>query len=158
MTHIHFEGVSPSENPNLLIDYRGIKQILPHRYPFLFVDGIKNLEKEKWIEGYKHFTYNEEFFNGHFPAEPVVPGVIQIEALAQVSCILLFLSYQELKGKRPAFTGMDAVKFRKPVRPGDSLTLKAQIQNFRRGFAVLEAVGTVGDQVVVEAIIKASAV
>lgn len=153
-----FAGITPSRNPALVLDFVGIKQVLPHRYPFLFVDGVRSIEIGKTITAYKNFTFNEEFFNGHFPEEPVVPGVIQIEAMAQVGCILLFLSFDELKGKRPAFTGIDEAKFKMPVRPGDTLTMTLTIDKYRRGFAVLKAEGRIGDQLAVEAIIKASAV
>jgi len=153
-----FPGITPSSHPSLVLDYAGIKQVIPHRYPFLFVDGVYSIEKGTSISAFKNFTHNEEFFNGHFPQEPVVPGVIQIEAMAQVGCILLFLSFDELKGKRPAFAGIVEAKFKMPVRPGDTLVMNLTIDKYRRGFAVLKAEGKIRDQVAVEAIIKASAV
>ncbi|MFC1585979.1 3-hydroxyacyl-ACP dehydratase FabZ, partial [Fibrobacterota bacterium] len=147
-----------SENPAFLIDYKGILGILPHRYPFLFVDGVLAWEKEQSITGQKNFSLNETFFSGHFPSEPVVPGVIQIEALAQVSCILISLSFDEFKGKRPAFTGIDEAKFKRPVRPGDILVLKSELQKIRRGFAVFATKAEVGGELSAEAVIKAAMV
>ena len=148
-----------SENPDFILDFAAILKLLPHRYPFLLVDGIISLEKEKSIVGQKNVSFNEPFFSGHFPSEPVMPGVLQIEALAQVSCILIALSYpEESQGKRPAFAGIEEARFRKPVRPGNVLTLKAELEKYRRGFAVLKASAEVGGQVVAEAIIKASMV
>ncbi len=142
-----------------IIDFAGILGILPHRYPFLLVDGIVSLEKEKSIVGQKNVSFNEPFFAGHFPSEPVMPGVLQIEALAQVSCILVMVSFpEEAAGKRPAFAGIDEAKFRKPVRPGDILMLHAELEKFRKGFALLKAWGEVNGNKVVEASIKASMV
>ncbi len=148
-----------SGNPNFILDYAAILKLLPHRFPFLLVDGIIALEKEKNIVGQKNVSFNEPFFSGHFPADPVMPGVLQIEALAQVSCILVALSYPEdSAGKRPAFAGIEECRFRKPVRPGHVLTLKAELEKYRRGFAVLRASAEADGQVVAEAIIKASMV
>ncbi len=144
-----------SENSELIIDYKGITQLIPHRYPFLFVDGVCEYEKEKSIKGIKNFTYNEEFFQGHFPQEPVVPGVIQIEALAQISCILVALSF-DVEGKRPAFTSIDGAKFKKPVRPGDTLILTATLERYRRGFAVFNTKALLRGEVATEAVIKAA--
>jgi len=148
----------PSENPTFLIDYAGVLKILPHRHPFLFIDGVVSFEKGKSIVGQKNFSFNEHFFVGHFPQEPVAPGVIQIEALAQISCILVALSIDGVQGKRPAFTGIENAKFRKPVRPGNIMTLKAELEKFRRGFAILSCLGEVNGEVAVEAIIKAAMV
>jgi beta-hydroxyacyl-ACP dehydratase FabZ len=149
--------IPASNNPDFIVDYQGILQILPHRYPFLLVDGIVSFEKEMAIVGQKNFSFNEEFFNGHFPNDPVVPGVLQVEALAQIASCLVALSY-DVEGKRPAFTGIDNVKFKKPVRPGDTLILKAEMVRYRRGFATLEAKAELRGNVVTEAIIKATMV
>ena len=148
-----------SENPKFILDFAGILKVLPHRYPFLLVDGISVFEKEKSITGQKNVSFNEPFFSGHFPNEPVMPGVLQIEALAQISCILVALSYPEdAAGKRPAFAAVDECKFRRPVRPGHVLTLKGELDKYRRGFAIVKTRAEIDGDLVAEAIIKAQMV
>ncbi|HKP96743.1 MAG TPA: 3-hydroxyacyl-ACP dehydratase FabZ [Fibrobacteria bacterium] len=148
---------SKSENPRFIVDFAGILKLLPHRYPFLLVDGIVAYEKEKSIVGQKNVSFNEPFFNGHFPDEPVMPGVLQVEALAQVSCILIALSYPaDSAGKRPAFAGIEEVRFRKPVRPGHILILKGELERYRRGFGIVRTRAEIDGDLVAEAIIKAS--
>lgn len=151
------ETLLKSDNPRFIMDYAGILKVLPHRYPFLLVDGIVSFETGKSIVGVKNVSFNEPFFAGHFPSEPVMPGVLQIEALAQVSCILIALSYpDESAGKRPAFAGIEEARFRKPVRPGHVLTLTAELDKYRRGFAVVKTRAEIDGDLVAEAIIKAS--
>jgi 3-hydroxyacyl-[acyl-carrier-protein] dehydratase len=141
------------------LTYVDILNILPHRYPFLFVDGVTRFEKGVRLEGYKNVSFNESFFSGHFPNDPVMPGVIQIEALAQAACILIGLSFPEdAQGKRPAFAGIEEARFRKPVRPGDTLRLIVVLEKYRRGFAIVKAQAEVGAEVVCEATIKATMV
>lgn len=151
------ESLFKSENPKFIMDFAGILKVLPHRYPFLLVDGIVSFEKGKSIVGQKNVSFNEPFFAGHFPSEPVMPGVLQIEALAQISCILVALSFPEdSAGKRPAFAGIEEGRFRKPVRPGHVLTLKGELEKYRRGFAVVKTRAEIDGDLVAEAIIKAS--
>jgi len=151
------ESPFKSDNPAFIMDYAGILKVLPHRYPFLLVDGIAAFEKGKSIEGRKNVSFNEPFFSGHFPGEPVMPGVLQIEALAQISCILVALSFpEESAGKRPAFAGIEEARFRKPVRPGHILVLKAELEKYRRGFAVLRTRAEIDGEPAAEAIINAS--
>lgn len=153
------ENPFKSDNPKFLMDYAGILKVLPHRYPFLLVDGIVAFEKGKSIIGQKNVSFNEPFFMGHFPEEPVMPGVLQIEALAQVSCILVALSFPEdSAGKRPAFAGIEEARFRRPVRPGHILTLIGELEKYRRGFAVVKTRVEIEGELVAEAIIKASMV
>ena len=153
------ESLPKSENPKFILDYAGILKVLPHRYPFLLVDGITAFEKGKSIAGAKNVSFNEPFFAGHFPSEPVMPGVLQIEALAQISCILVFLSFpEESAGKRPAFAGIEEARFRRPVRPGHILTLEGELDKYRRGFAVIKGKPSVDGELVAEAVIKASMV
>jgi 3-hydroxyacyl-[acyl-carrier-protein] dehydratase len=147
---------SPSK---FVIDYAGILKALPHRYPFLLVDGVLELEKGKTITAQKNVSFNEPFFSGHFPSEPVMPGVLQIEALAQACCLLVCLSFpEESASKRPAFVGISEARFRKPVRPGDVLILKAELEKYRRGFGVLKTRAEVGGEIVCEAGITAAMV
>lgn len=109
-----------------------IQKILPHRYPFLLVDKITEMEEGKRITGIKNVTINEPFFQGHFPGNPIMPGVLICEALAQVGAVLL-LGMEENKGKLGVFTGISNFKFRKQVVPGDVLELKAELVTYRHG-------------------------
>ena len=141
------------------LDFAAILRTIPHRPPFLFVDAVPELEKGKRIVGVKNVSFGDDFFIGHFPGEPVMPGVIQLEALAQACCILMAVSFPaEAAGKRPAFAGMEEVRFRKPVRPGDVLFLHADLTQFRRGFATFAAHADVNSEVACEAILKATLV
>jgi 3-hydroxyacyl-[acyl-carrier-protein] dehydratase len=108
------------------LDIKQIQEIIPHRYPFLFVDKVEELEPGIRAVGYKNITMNEYFFQGHFPEEPILPGVIIIEALAQVGAVAL-LSMESYKGKIAYFGGINKAKFRKKVVPGDVLKLDVEI-------------------------------
>lgn len=105
-------------------DINQIREILPHRYPFLLVDKIIELEPRVRIVGVKQVTFNEPFFQGHFPEMPVMPGVLQIEALAQVGAILALREFEDRDSRIPFFSGIEKARFRKPVVPGDTLTLE----------------------------------
>jgi beta-hydroxyacyl-ACP dehydratase FabZ len=107
-----------------IYDINEIQKILPHRYPFLLVDKIVELEPKIRIVGIKQVTFNEQFFQGHFPGAPVMPGVLQIEALAQVGAILALREFEDREDKIPFFTGINNARFRRPVVPGDTLTLE----------------------------------
>jgi beta-hydroxyacyl-ACP dehydratase FabZ len=109
---------------NALLDSRAIQEILPHRYPFLLVDKIIELEPRTRIVGIKQVTINESFFQGHFPDAPVMPGVLQIEALAQVGAILALREFEDRSSKIPFFSGIEQARFRRPVVPGDTLVLE----------------------------------
>lgn len=119
-----------------------IQKILPHRYPFLLVDKITELEEGKCITGIKNVTINEPFFQGHFPGNPIMPGVLICEALAQVGAVLL-LGMEENKGKLGVFTGINNFKFRKQVVPGDTLVLKAELLTYRHGMGKANVEATV---------------
>ena len=119
-----------------------IQKILPHRYPFLLIDKITEMEEGKSITGVKNVTINEPFFQGHFPGNPIMPGVLITEALAQTGAVLL-LSMPENKGKLGVFTGINSFKFRRQVVPGDTLTLHAELLMYRHGMGKANVKATV---------------
>lgn len=128
-----------------------IQKILPHRYPFVLVDRITEMDVEaNTITGIKCVTVNEPFFQGHFPTEHVMPGVLIVEALAQVGAVLL-LGKEEHRGKIAYFAGIKNCKFRRKVIPGDQLTLKLELTRSRENFGVAKAMALVNDDVACEA-------
>ena len=128
-----------------------ILKILPHRYPFLLVDRILEVEKGKRIVGIKNVTFNEEFFQGHFPGNPVMPGVLIVEAMAQVSAIGLHGVVPEQEKKILYLSAVDRCKFRRPVVPGDQLRIEAEILNLKSRICKCRAVATVDGRVCAEA-------
>ena len=121
---------APAAAPVRTLDITQIQKAIPHRYPFLLVDRVDVLEEDKRAVGTKCVTMNEEFFQGHFPGHPIMPGVLILEALAQTACIML-LSKPGMEDKLPFFMGIDGAKFRNPVRPG--MVLKLHIEILRAG-------------------------
>ncbi len=128
-----------------------ILKILPHRYPFLLVDRILEVEKGKRIVGIKNVTFNEEFFQGHFPGNPVMPGVLIIEAMAQVAAIGLMGVVPEHEKKLLYLSGVDRCKFRRPVLPGDQLRIEAEIVNLKARACKCRASATVEGALCAEA-------
>ena len=133
-----------------MMDINEIREILPHRYPFLLVDRVTEVVEGKSIKGYKNVTIIEQFFQGHFPEKPIMPGVLILEALAQLGAVSI-LSMNEFKGKIPMFAGADKVKWRKPVVPGDRLDLSCEIIKLRGPIGIGKAVATVEGKKVCEA-------
>ena len=133
------------------IDIFGIMKILKHRYPFLMVDRITDYD-DMHVTGYKNVTFNEPYFTGHFPGDPVMPGVMIVESMGQVTSVLLGIKLGMEQGNKIAFlTGMDKVRFRHPVRPGDKLVTKAELTNVRSNSAKAKAKAYVNDELVAEA-------
>lgn len=124
-----------------------IKELIPHRYPFLLVDKITELEVGKRAVGIKNVTVNEPFFQGHFPNYPLMPGVLIVEALAQV-CGVAMMSLEENKGKLGVFAGIDKVRIKREVRPGDTLTMEVEMITLRRNIAKADAKAYVGEELV----------
>lgn len=133
-----------------MLGIKEIQEILPHRYPFLLVDKIESLEPGVKAVGYKNVTMNEYFFQGHFPQEPVMPGVLIIEALAQTGAVAM-LSLDEFKGKIGYFTGIDRAKFRKKVVPGDVIRLEVEIIKRKGPVGIGKAIAYVDDKKAAEA-------
>lgn len=136
-----------------MMDVVEIMKILPHRYPFLLVDKIDFMEPGVKAVGYKNVTMNEYFFQGHFPGAPVMPGVLIIEALAQVGAVAM-LSLPEFKEKIGYFTGIDKAKFRQKVFPGDTLRLEVEIIKRRGPIGIGKAVAYVGDKKAAEGVLS----
>lgn len=137
---------------NLPLGIEDIKKILPHRYPFLLVDRVTECDGQTMIKGYKNVTGNEDFFQGHFPGNPVMPGVLQIEALAQLGAALLM---QRFTGQRvfAYFAGIEKARFKRTVVPGDRLDLDVLVTRDRGKFAIIDGKATVDGQLAVEAIL-----
>ena len=132
-----------------MLDIEQIRDVLPHRYPFLLVDRILELVPEKSARGYKNVTISEEFFEGHFPGHAVMPGVLVCEAMAQVGGVLL-LSMTGNSGKLAYFGGMDKVRFRRPVVPGDSLVTDVELIATKGNIGKVRAVARVDGEVAAE--------
>ena len=133
-----------------MIDVREIMEILPHRYPFLLVDRILEINETN-IRAIKNVTFNEHFFQGHFPGHPVMPGVLIVEAMAQAGGALLLSQVEDRANKLIFFTGIDNCRFRKPVVPGDQVVFEVEIVNARKTFAKMRGRALVDGKVVCEA-------
>ena len=143
--------MSQGRSQGLCLDSTEIQAILPHRYPFLLVDRIEQLEIGKRVIGIKNVTVNEPYFQGHFPGRPIMPGVLIIEAMAQVGGVLAFKSAHPSRAKLVYFMGIDKAKFRKPVVPGDRLRFVVDVLRARHPYWKMRGEAYVEDSLVCEA-------
>ena len=133
-----------------MMDIVMIKNLLPHRYPFLLVDRVIEFEPQKRLVAIKNVTTNEDFFNGHFPQRPVMPGVLIIESMAQASGLAM-LTERQHQGKIPYFTGIDEARFRRPVVPGDQLRIEVDVLKIRGNVGVVRTRALVDGELAAEA-------
>jgi beta-hydroxyacyl-ACP dehydratase FabZ len=143
-----------SEREPRKIDLQGIMDLLPHRYPLLLVDRILDFEPKEWVRGLKNVSFNEAVFQGHFPSRPVLPGVYIVEAMAQTGGCLLMQEFEDRARKVIYFMGIDAVKFRKPVVPGDQLIMEVKVLQLKGRICKMRGEAFVDGQKVAEAEFK----
>lgn len=134
----------------MVLGIKEIQEIIPHRYPFLLIDKVEELEEGKRVVAYKNVTMNEYFFQGHFPQEPVMPGVLIIEALAQAGAVAM-LKMEKYQGKTAYFTGIDKAKIRRKVVPGDVLKLEVEIIKIKGPAGIGKAIASVEGKTAVQA-------
>jgi beta-hydroxyacyl-ACP dehydratase FabZ len=149
VTNITNTNLPSSKKERIVLSLEQIKQVIPHREPFLLIDKVEIVEKEKSAIGYKYLTGNEDFFSGHFPGNPIMPGVLVIESMAQTACVL-YLSRPDLRGKFAYFMSIEETKFRKPVRPGDLLELKVEVVKAKERVGKVKGIAYVNNNVVAE--------
>ena len=152
------ENSQENGKDSVVLDAIAIQKILPHRYPFLLVDKILEIEPAKRVVGIKNVTQNEPFFPGHFPGHPIMPGVLILEAMAQTGGILLMDVQENPHEKLAYFTGIDKVKFRRPVRPGDQLRFEMEMLRFRQSICKMAGKAFVDGKLVCEAELTAAVV
>ena len=140
----------------LVMNIQQIMKVLPHRYPFLLVDRIEEVEEGTRVNGYKNVTINEPFFQGHFPDHPIMPGVLIVEAMAQVGGAYVTVLDDIADDQVTYFVGIDKARFRKPVVPGDVLRMEVELLSRRRGIYQFKGTAYVGDTKVADAELKAT--
>lgn len=142
-------------SPRAGLSITEIQQILPHRYPFLLIDRVVEMERGKRVVAIKNVTVNEPFFQGHFPGHPLMPGVLIVEAMAQAGATLLLgdLSPEERNNSLAVFSGIEKAKFRRPVTPGDQLRIVVDVLAIRHGAARMDCKTYVGDKLATEAVL-----
>jgi len=135
----------------MILDINGILKLLPHRYPFLLVDGVEEMERLKRIVGIKNVTMNEQFFQGHFPEKPIMPGVLILESMAQTAALLMLHEIPDREKKLLYFAAIDNARFRRPVVPGDQLRLEVTVVNWRGSICKFQAHAYVKEELAAEA-------
>jgi 3-hydroxyacyl-[acyl-carrier-protein] dehydratase len=141
-----------------VLEVNDIMSIMPHRYPFLMIDRVIEIERKKKIVAIKNVTMNEPFFQGHFPGHPIMPGALVVEAIAQAGGTLLMPEVPDPHNKLMVFTGIEKARFRNPVVPGDQLRIEVNVINFRPRFAKLLGTATVDGKLACEAIVMCALV
>jgi 3-hydroxyacyl-[acyl-carrier-protein] dehydratase len=141
------------EEESMILDTNEIQKILPHRYPFLMVDAILEMERVKRIVGIKNVSINEYYFQGHFPDKPIMPAVLIIEGMAQTGGLLLLLEVPDRENKLLYFVAVDEARFRRPVVPGDQLRIEMTVLSWRSTFCKLKGIATVNGELAAEAIL-----
>ncbi|MAV15349.1 MAG: bifunctional UDP-3-O-[3-hydroxymyristoyl] N-acetylglucosamine deacetylase/3-hydroxyacyl-ACP dehydratase [Flavobacteriaceae bacterium TMED121] len=149
---------SKNVNKNTMFDINSILGLLPHRYPFVLVDRIVDIVPNESLTAFKNVTFNEPFFQGHFPNQPVMPGVLVLEAMCQAGCFLVLNSVENPMGKNMFFSSLSDAKFRHPIIPGDRLRFEMKLVKFRLGTALLDGKAYVDDKLVAEGLLKATVV
>jgi len=142
---------NPSTTTQTVLDINQIMAILPHRYPFLLIDRVTEIERRQRIVAWKNVTINEPFFAGHFPTFPIMPGVLIVEAIAQAGGFLLLTEVEDRDNKLMVFTGIERARFRRPVTPGDQLKIEVIVTAWRRTAVRMDGKAYVGDKVAAEA-------
>jgi len=146
----HPTSVTPGPG-KITLDINGVLHLLPHRFPFLLIDRVIDLEPTKRIVAIKNVTINEPFFAGHFPGAPVMPGVLVVEAMAQAGGVLLLMEVEDRDSKLILFTGIDGARFRRPVVPGDQLRIVVEVKAWRGNAGRMLGTAHVGDKLAAEA-------
>ena len=154
MTDTAHPAPERSDAAKTTLDINDIQRLLPHRFPFLLIDRIVDLDRKKRIVAIKNVTMNEPFFAGHFPGAPVMPGVLIVEAMAQAGGVLLFTEVEDRESKLVLFTGIERAKFRRPVVPGDQLRIEVDVRVWRGNAGRMEGIAYVGDQRAAEALVS----
>jgi 3-hydroxyacyl-[acyl-carrier-protein] dehydratase len=149
--HSNDTSLTPEVLENLPLDVVTIQQILPHRYPFLLIDRVVELERKKRIVAIKNVTFNEPYFTGHFPGNPIMPGVLMVEAIAQTGATLLMTEVPDRANKLTVFTGIERAKFRRQVVPGDQLRIEVNVIVWRTLAVKMQGKCTVDGKLVSEA-------
>lgn len=136
------------------MDIVQIKRLLPHRFPFLLIDRVLEIERKKRLVAIKNVSANEPFFQGHFPDQPIMPGVLIIEAMAQAGTVLLRLDLDDRRGKLAVISGIERAKFRRPTYPGDQLRIEISVLVWRGNAGKMQGKAWVGDKLVCEAVLS----